>query len=90
MADNNSHHRPLWVRFFARPGSRRSAVRAGALSSCLLVIIALLICSVEATSESVLGRTAFVLGAVLATIAALLAIGAFLALRWVDRNGRWA
>jgi hypothetical protein len=89
MTDNNPTFRPWWVRLFARPGSRRQSVRAGALACALLAVIALLICSVEAQSETVLGRTAFIVGAVLAPITALLALGAFLALRWGDRNGAW-
>jgi hypothetical protein len=89
MADNNIAPRPLWVRFFARPGSRRPAVRSGAVAFCLLALIALLVCLQGAASESVLGRTAFAIGAALAPVAALLAVGAFLALRWVDRNGTW-
>ena len=46
MPDQNLTPRPWWVRLFARPGSKRSAVRAGAISGCLLVGVALLICAV--------------------------------------------
>jgi hypothetical protein len=89
MADNRFAPRPWRVRLFARPGSRRSSVRAGALSGCLLLFTALLICALSVTSESVLGRASFVIGVALAPLAAFLAVGGFLALRWVDRNGGW-
>ncbi len=89
MSDNGMTPRPRWVRFFAGARSRRPAVRSGALAFCLLALLSVLICTQGAASDSVLGRTAFVIGAVLAPATALLAVGAFLALRWVDRNGTW-
>jgi hypothetical protein len=89
MTDKNIAPWPLWVRVFAKPGSRRLSVRTVALAFSLIAIIALLICSVEATSDSLLGRAAFFVGAALAPIAALLAVGTFLAMRWVDRHGGW-
>jgi hypothetical protein len=90
MAENDLGRRPWWVRLFARPGSRRPAVRAGALAFGLLAVLALLVCSIEATRDSLLARIAFGVGAVLAPGAALLAAGAFLAVRWVDHNGKWS
>ncbi len=45
MPDSNIVPRPWWVRLFARPGSKRSAVRAGAISGCLLFGVAVLICA---------------------------------------------
>jgi hypothetical protein len=86
---NNIVPRPLWVRVFAKPGSRRQSVRAEAFMFCLMAPLALLICAMEATSDSVLGRTAFFVGVVLVPVTVLLAVGAFCALRWVDRNGAW-
>jgi uncharacterized membrane protein len=89
MADSPIAPRPWWVNFFVKPGSRRSAVRTSAFSICLLVLIALLLCSEGLMSESVLGRIAFVIGAVMVPFGAVLAIGVFLSLRWLDRNGGW-
>ena len=45
--------------------------------------------ALSAGSETILGRISLVIGAVMAPVMVFLALGGFLAVRWVDRNGGW-
>jgi peptidoglycan/LPS O-acetylase OafA/YrhL len=82
--------RPLWVRAAARKGTMRRTVRLQILSMVLMAAVGLAVAGIEAGSDSLLGRLAFPLGLTSGCIAACAALWSWLALRWVDRNDKWA
>jgi hypothetical protein len=91
MADRERHElRPLWVRIAARQGTRRpvSLIQVGIFG--LLACIGLGTAVIESGSSSILGALALSLGLALACLGAAGAVWCWLAVRWVDRNGKWA
>jgi len=55
----------------------------------LTFAILLAMTGLEWGSESVLGKVAFVLGLIGMALQGVAALWVWLAIRWVDRNGRW-
>jgi len=82
--------RPWWVRTFLREHTKR--IMAIGQVSMFLVISALgwIITSFEYSSDTELGKYAMTIGLIVAVLGLASAIWCRLAIRWVDRNGKWA
>jgi protein-S-isoprenylcysteine O-methyltransferase Ste14 len=89
---NHTDHgiRPLWVRVAARKETTRRAVWHQILSMALVAVAGLSIVAIEAGGTSLLGAVMLPFGLVLAGLAAFMTLLSWLALRWVDRNDKWA
>ena len=91
MADEERHERrPLWVRFAAREGTKRQTAVVQVGGFVLLTGIGLLVAAIESGSSSFLGGLALPLGLAEACLCAGAALWSWLAVRWVDRNSKWA
>jgi len=91
MADEDRHGtRPLWVRVLLGEGTKRSAALAQVSIFVLIACIGLLTGANESASSSVLGAVALPLGLASACLGAIGAVWCRLAVRWVDRHGKWA
>jgi len=91
MADDKWHERrPLWVRFAAREGTKRQTAVGQVGGFVLLTGIGLSMAAIQSGSNSFLGGLALPLGMVEACLCAGAALWSWLAVRWVDRNGKWA
>jgi hypothetical protein len=81
--------RPLWVRLVLRAAMRRSAALLAAGSLFLLAGFDLFAAFIGSGSHSLLGDWGLPVGLASACLSAITAIWCWLAVRWVDRNGRW-
>jgi hypothetical protein len=91
MADMERHERrPLWVRIAARAGTKRQTALVQVGGLVLLAGIGFLVAAVESGSSSFLGRLGLLLGLAGAGLCAGAALWSWLAVRWVDRNSKWA
>jgi hypothetical protein len=98
MADERQQEpRPLWVRCVAREGTMRNAARTQVRIYLVLAICGLLVaCSALLRAALPVEGGAFLienrlpLGLAGACLGAAGAIWCWLAIRWVDRNGKWA
>jgi hypothetical protein len=91
MADvERRDHRPLWVRVAARAGTKRQTVLVQIGLCVLLAGIGLLGAAIESGSNSFLGSLTLPGGLAVASLGAGAALWLWLAVRWVDRNSKWA
>jgi hypothetical protein len=92
MVDEERHEpRPLWVRLVMREEMKRSAALVlASIFGLLTFCIALADTLIWSSGSYFLGSLALPLGLVSACLGAAGALWCWLALRWVDRNGKWA
>ena len=98
MADEERNQpRPLWVRCVARDGTKRPAaqaqIRINGIFGCGGLFYAcggLLRVAYDLPSNSFMAANALPIGLTFAGLGAAGVIWCWLAIRWVDRNGRWA
>jgi len=91
MADEGRHEpRPLWVRMVVRDKMKRPAALVVVGIFVLLACHCLLTVAVESASRFVLGAIALPLGIAGTCLCGIGAVWCWLAIRWVDRNGKWA
>ncbi len=88
-AEENPERRPQWVRLVMRESMKRSAALPLAGLFVLLTCLGLLAVAIELGSSSFLGALALPVGLTGACICAAGAVWSWLAIRWVDRNGKW-
>jgi hypothetical protein len=89
-AEERLEPRPLWVRVVTREATKRPAAQVQACIFAFIACIGLLTAAIESASTSILGALAMPLGLAGACLGAVGAIWCWLAVRWVDRNGKWA
>ena len=91
MADEERHEpRPLWVRVVARDRTKRTGALAQVSAFGLIACIGLLTVVIKSPSSSLLGAIALPFGLVGGCLGVIGAIWTWFAVRWVDRNGKWA
>ena len=91
IPDEKRHEpRPLWVRLVNREGMKRPAALVVVILFCLLACFGLLLVVIESGSSSILGALAFPLALTSACLSTAGALWCWLAVRWVDRKGKWA
>ena len=88
-AEKEYDPRPLWVRWVVRAEMKRTAALALVSMFGLLTAIGLLAAAIESASSSFLGALAVPIGLAGAGLCAAGAVWSWLAVRWVDRNGKW-
>jgi hypothetical protein len=86
----DAQQRPLWVRLMVTESIDRQKAFFQISFFCLIGSLGWIAGSVGAYGESILANIAFGLGLVCGTISLLYAIWIRLAIRWVDRHGKWA
>ena len=89
-AEERHKSRPLWVRFAARDRTKRQTAVVQVGGFVLLTGIGLEVAAIESGSSSLLGGLALLLGLAEACLCAGAALWSWIALRWVDRNSKWA
>lgn len=90
MSETPTQPRPSWVWLvLGRASTRRTAFSHLAILALNLSLF-LGITGVESASESLFGKIAFALGLVGTALGVISILWAWLAVRWVDRNGQWA
>jgi len=83
--------RPKWVRIVLREGMKRSAAKTQTVVFLILFFIAISIAAgINWDEASTLGKIAVPLELVFAAFVLVFAIWMWTAVRWVDRNGKWA
>lgn len=91
MADEKRHEpRPLWVRMVVRDTMKRPAALVVVGIFVLLACCCLLAVAIESASSSELGAIALPLGITATCLSGIGAVWCWLAIRWVDRNSKWA
>lgn len=91
MAGGERHEpRPLWVRLLVRDGTKRPIALGQVSGFVILACIGGLTAAIESASSTILGALARPGGLAVACLCAAGAVWCWLAVRWVDRNGKWA
>lgn len=88
--DTQPAARPLWVRAVARDGTRRAAAATQRGLLAVLACAGLVIFGIEQSSDSALGAVARPVALAAAGFGLVGAVWTWAAVRWADRNGRWA
>jgi hypothetical protein len=89
MADVQKQQRPKWVRLAVPAGTKRQVAKVQIGCIVLITGIGLLVTALGSGSSSFLGAVELPVGLGLAVMGGGAALWSWLAVRWVDRNGKW-
>ena len=88
--ENLERPRPLWVRITLREGMKRPTAMSQAAIFAIISSLGWISAAIESTSTSLLRSIALPLGLGTGSLSIVFAASCWFAVRWVDRNGKWA
>ena len=81
--------RPFWVRLMLGEAIHRQKAFFQICYFCLITSLGWILGSLVASNPSILANITFILGAAIGTLCPIFIIWIGIAIRWVDRHGKW-
>jgi len=81
--------RPFWVRLMLGEATNRQKAFFQICCFCLITSLGWILGSLVASNPSLPANITFILGATIGTLGTIFIIWVGIAIRWVDRQGKW-